>query len=176
MTDLIQRARTARREGRLSQAKEDLASAVSGARGAGCAHTLGMALSALAQIERDLGHAERSQDLYREAVDIFEAEAEPRAIAHAARHLGDLYREAGRLDEAGCYLTQALVINRARADCRPLELANSLRPLALLREDEGRVRDAVHLWKEARALYAAEGVRAGVEECSSRLEALGHAR
>ena len=172
MSDLIERARVARREGRLTEARRDLTSAVDVARDGRSISSLGQALCALGQIERDLGHTERARALYAEALDGLQKGAEPLAIAHAARHLGEVYRESGALEEAEEHLTEAFVIHRAGASHRPLELANTLRPLALLREAQGRSGEARRLWEEARALYAAEGVASGVEECSRRLGAL----
>src|SRR5258705_82111 len=54
-----------------------------------------------------------------------------------------------------------------------LDLANAIRPLAILREDAGAVEEAKRLWTEARDLYAAVDVAPGVAECSSRLARLG---
>ncbi len=53
-----------------------------------------------------------------------------------------------------------------------LDLANAIRPLAILKDDAGEVEDAKRLWEEARDLYAAADVREGVAESVARLARL----
>jgi hypothetical protein len=48
-------------------------------------------------------------------------------------------------------------------------LANAIRPVALLHEAQGREAEAAPLWREARTLYEAHGVEAGVAECDAHL-------
>jgi hypothetical protein len=54
----------------------------------------------------------------------------------------------------------------------PLDLANSLRGMALLKEQLGEVEAAVASWEEARALFTSVQVEAGVVECTARLARL----
>ena len=56
-----------------------------------------------------------------------------------------------------------------KADVPPLDLANALRPIALLRERQGDATSAKSLWSEAHALYSAAGVEAGVAEAARHL-------
>ena len=58
----------------------------------------------------------------------------------------------------------------------PLDVANAVRPLAILSEEAGDTEAARRLWEEARDLYEACGVQAGVDECSERLARLNCAR
>ena len=54
-------------------------------------------------------------------------------------------------------------------DTPALELANALRPCALLRERLGDGEAALALWREARELYLAAGIAEGVRECDRHL-------
>ena len=72
-----------------------------------------------------------------------------------------------------CY-EEALALYRSSGQTAPpLDLANAIRPLAILRERVGNANEAVLLWREARDLYLSVNVRAGVAECSKHLEQLG---
>jgi hypothetical protein len=71
-----------------------------------------------------------------------------------------------------CY-HEALTIYRAHKETPPLDLANAIRGLALLKSNAGEVEEARALWAEARDLYAAVNVEAGVKESSRRLALLG---
>ena len=62
---------------------------------------------------------------------------------------------AGRLGPAGQCYREAIELYRGNVSCTPLDLANAIRPLAML--------------EEARALYASVDVQAGVAECSERI-------
>lgn len=79
---------------------------------------------------------------------------------------------AGRLAEAASCYAEALALYRAGGATQPLELANTLRGLALVHEARGEGEEAAHLWREARDLYSRAGVAAGVAESERRLAAL----
>ena len=87
--------------------------------------------------------------------------------AHALRHLSDIDREAGRPSEALGHAGQAASVYRAKG--APLDLANALRLKALALDELRRPEQAAAVWTQARDLYAAEGVAAGVAECEARL-------
>jgi hypothetical protein len=88
--------------------------------------------------------------------------------AYLLRHLGDLEREAGEAS-AEPLLEEALALYR-ELPANDASLANAIRPLALLRETQGRVEQARRLWEEARRRYDAAGIRSGIEECDARLK------
>jgi hypothetical protein len=50
-----------------------------------------------------------------------------------------------------------------------LDLANTLRGLALVNESTGNMDQSKKLWNEARKLYADCNVEAGVSECDKKL-------
>jgi hypothetical protein len=86
--------------------------------------------------------------------------------------VGDIHHESGRDDLAEpCYI-EALSIYRRDDQTLPLDLANTIRPLALLKENAGEVEEAKRLWAEAGDLYAVANVAQGVAESSRRLARL----
>ena len=117
-----------------------------------------------------LGYAERSQGQlvealahYQEAAAIYRQLDDPLALAHTVRHVGDIHRQMGHPELAEPCYNEALALYRAnREAAQPLDLANAIRAMAVLK-DQG------DLWKEARDLYAELGVQAGVDECNRRL-------
>jgi tetratricopeptide (TPR) repeat protein len=122
---------------------------------------------------RQRGEAARRSDgamarkCYEEAVRLFREVGEPLTLAHTIRHLGDVYREEGYSGLAEPCYHEALSIYRNHETGSSLDLANAIRSLAVLRWEETRV-----LWQEARDLYSALGIAAGINEGTERLKAL----
>jgi tetratricopeptide (TPR) repeat protein len=166
---LLQQALQARREHRLADAERDLIKAVALYRDAGVRAELARALAALGQIERDQRRVDDALRHYQEAVALYRAEGDPLPIAHTVRHVADILREAGRHKLAEPYYQESLELYRREASTAPLDLANAIRGLALLKSDIGEAETARALWGEARNLYAAVRVDAGVTECDRRL-------
>lgn len=166
---LIATAWEARREERHAEAERVLQRAIAEAREAGLRADLVHALKALAHVLRDGDRTEQALPLYEEAVALCDRADESLLLAHTVRHLGDLHREAGRTADAEHCYHEALSRYRAVADPPPLDFANTLRPIAILKEAEGDVEAAQQLWTEARRLYQLAGVLEGVEECERRL-------
>ncbi len=171
-TAWIDQAKRARREGRPEDARRAYAEAIDACRGPAHRRLLLEALKGLARIERDLGRPAGALALYEEAVTVARQADDAVALAHTVRHLGDVHRETGRHDLAEPCYREALAIYRRHPETAPLELANAIRPLAIVEETAGRSADARRLWHEARDLYAAAGVEAGYAECAARMEAL----
>jgi tetratricopeptide (TPR) repeat protein len=142
----------------------DLGEAVRLARASADQPVLVKALKALGQIERDAGHAQ--------AVAICRDIGDPVALAHTVRHVGDLHLSAGRPALAEPCFDEALALYRADDATAPLDLANTIRPYALLKEELGLATEANALWLETRSLYAQVGIDVGVEECDAHLAAL----
>ena len=90
-------------------------------------------------------------------------------LAHTARHPGDVYRENGHSELARPCYEEALALYRAHPEAAPLDVANAIRSMAVLKHDSDERPAARALWIEARELYAAEGIDAGVAECDRRL-------
>lgn len=100
---------------------------------------------------------------------LYRAEGDPLPIAHTVRHVADILREAGRHKLAEPCYYESLKLYRGEAATAPLDLANAIRGFALLKSNTGEAEAAKALWEEARALYAAVGVEAGVAESDRRL-------
>jgi tetratricopeptide (TPR) repeat protein len=118
-----------------------------------------------AEAERHRGNRSRAVDLYRDVIALLREKDEPLRLAHAIRHLGDVYCETHDVDAAeNCY-SEALQIYRGHSAPNPLDLANAVRSMAVLK-------DTAELWDEARRLYEVTGVKEGVLECARRLARL----
>ena len=130
------------------------------------------ALEGLGQIERDLGRGDAALPLYEEAVRICRDGGDALRLAHTIRHLGDIHQDAARLELAEPCYREALAIYRSHHRTAPLDLANAIRPFAILHETLGRREQAIDLWKEARDLYAGLNLQAGVVESKQHLARL----
>jgi tetratricopeptide (TPR) repeat protein len=150
---LLKRGYEARRADLFAEAKAVYQQAVDLCRGNNDAVGLARSTARLGGIERDLGEIAASLQHYRDAAAIYRMENEPLAVAHTIRHVGDILRESGQLAPAlPCY-EEALHIYRSHAETSTLDLANTLRGLALLQSGLGQRQAAIELWKEAGALY-----------------------
>jgi tetratricopeptide (TPR) repeat protein len=167
LTDLLNQAHRARRESRPDDADLLLAQAVALARETDDRHGLGRVLAALGQRARDRRETEDAIAHYEAAAAIARAEDDGFAVAHRLRHVGDLHLERDRYDLAEQFYAEALALYRSRPGAPPLDVANALRPMAIVHERRG---DAAPLWREARDLYAQAGVEAGVAEATRRLD------
>ena len=124
---------------------------------------------AAARADRNAGRRDEAEHAYGAAASQARTENEPLALAHAQRHVSDLARERGFVDEALSAAAEAVAVYRAQSGARPLDLANALRLNALALDAAHRGDEATALWQEARGLYASVGVAAGVEEAYARL-------
>ncbi len=162
----------ARREHRFADAKRDLVVAVDHCRNGGAPLELAQALTGLGQIERDLHEKDTPRKHYEEAVAIYRIAGDVLKLAHTIRHLGDIHRNEGHRELAEPCYREALNLYRSHQQTPPLGLANAIRGLAILQSEAGEVGEARLLWEEARDLYAAVKVDAGVVEGSRRLALL----
>ncbi|HXH38332.1 MAG TPA: tetratricopeptide repeat protein [Thermoanaerobaculia bacterium] len=163
--ELLRRGRRARFE-RPGEARELFAEAAAMAHENGAKRELVDALKGVAQIERDLGRGAEARPFYEKAVAVCREIGDPLLLAHTIRHLGDLHHDDGRDDLAEPLCAEALALYRA-SDAPPLDLANAVRSLAV-------VKDGEELWEEAFHLYVATNVPPGVAESALRLAKLAH--
>ncbi len=166
---LFDLAEDARRAHNYHAARAYLVEAVSLLRKTGNAVDIAHSLTRLGQIERDLGRPNMAEPLYAEAIDLYRGQQDASPLASAVRHLGDIYRDLNNLDEAEPHYFEALAIYRGMSEPVPLDIANVLRPIALLLELQGRPTDAKPYWQDALNLYASVGIWAGVDECRLHL-------
>jgi tetratricopeptide (TPR) repeat protein len=179
MTDaidkLLTQAAQARRDKRSVDARRDLMEAIALAR-AGNDRELACAVTELGRIERDMGHTDAALASYQEAAAIYREQGNTLKLAHTIRHIGDIHQDAGRPAQAEPYFQQAIAIYRANPETPALDMANALRPLALLKDEAGEFDEADRLWDSAKELYASVKVLPGVAECSVRLALLARRR
>lgn len=169
---LFRRARHARQANRLADAHRELSDAVSLCRQAGLERDLVRALKALGRIERDRGRGNVARQLYQEAAALCREQGDLLGLAHTVRHLGDVQFDAGRLELARPCYEEALELYRTHETAPALDFANALRSMAIFQDAMERPDEAIRLWDEARALYAAVNVQEGVAESRSRIERL----
>ena len=119
-----------------------------------------------ARNEKRLSAARKS---YAEAAQIYRAQNNPLAYAHTIRHIADMYLDESNHAEAKPLYEEALDLYRSNLDTKLLDLANTVRPYALLNEQSGNLDIASQLWREARNLYASLRLEAGFRECETHL-------
>ena len=170
--ELLKVALQARRENRLADARLHLVEAVNLCREANARVDLAKALTRLGQIERDMHHSDGALRNYEEAAAIYRAEGDRLRLAHTVRHVGDIHRDEGHAELAEPCYHEALSIYRSQEQTPPLDLANAIRGLAILKSEAGEAGEARLLWGEAKDLYTAVNVKAGVDESSRRLALL----
>ena len=154
-----------------SEARRRYTDAIEGSREPELKRELIRALKGLGQVERDAGNLSSALSLYEEAVTHCRANGDALLLAHTVRHVGDIHQDMNRDDLAEPCYREALGIYRSSEPDR-LDLANAVRPLALLKENAGEIAEAKQLWAEARDLYSMSNVPQGVKECTRRLKLL----
>lgn len=192
---LFERGRAALGEKRRKHARELFRNALKA-----CGPDDGQELSAAIHVEigrvaRDLGDNESAVRHYRTAAELFRGLNDPMNLAHALRHVADILRgmrgagmDPAEMDPAGMnpaaeaepFILEAIEIYRAQLPLPQLHLANALRVAAGLKEQgegeqAGSDAEALPLWVEARDLYRAVGVDAGVAESRAHLATAGGA-
>ncbi len=159
----------ARREDRLADSRAIFLKAVRSAAEEGDRPSLAEALSGLGQAERGIGNLEAARHHYAGAAVLYRQIGPPERLAYAIRHEADILREACLPTEAEPLYLEAEGVYRQQGEVAALDLANTLRGLALVNESLGR-RDASRLlFEQARELYAKCNVEAGVAECNKKL-------
>jgi tetratricopeptide (TPR) repeat protein len=167
--ELFARGYQARKEDRLADSRAIFIMAVRNASLEGDRVSLAEALCGLGQAERGIGNLEAARHHYASAAVLYRQIGPSARLAYALRHEADTAREAGLPAEAEPLYVEAAAIYRQQGDDAALDLANTLRGLALVNESSGRSDAAKALFQEARELYAKCKVEAGVAECDERL-------
>jgi tetratricopeptide (TPR) repeat protein len=109
---------------------------------------------------------------YAEAARIYGDQNDSLAYAHTIRHIADMYLDESNLVEARPLYEKSLEIYRSNLNTKLLDLANAVRPYALLNERSGNFDLAKQNWQEARNLYSSLRLEAGVRECDGHLAQL----
>jgi tetratricopeptide (TPR) repeat protein len=169
LKDLFARGYQARREDRLADSRAAFIEAVRKAAIETDRPSLAEALSGLAQAERGIGNLEAAAHHYANAVVLYRELGLRDRLAYALRHEADTLREMGKVVEAEPLYREAEGIYRQIGESAALDLANTLRGLALVNESSGKTDASEGLWQEARKLYSKCNVEAGVAECDQKL-------
>jgi tetratricopeptide (TPR) repeat protein len=167
--ELFAQGYKARRENRIADSRAIFIKAVRNAAEEGDRQSLAEALCGLGQAERDIGNLERAQLHYAGAATLYREIGPPARLAYAIRHEADVLREECRPAEAEPLYLEAASIYREQGKEAALDLANTLRGLALVAESSGKPDASKSLWQEARQLYAECKVEAGVAECDKKI-------
>ena len=152
LEDLLRLAFDARRSARPEDAWPHLLAAEAICRSKGRRRDLVTVLAAMAQLHRDAGALESALRFYEEAVTQCRHLRDLQAFAHTLRHLGEVRLELRHLARAQEHLRDALDIYRSQPATTPLDLANTVRPLAICLEHQGARDQARLLWSEGRDL------------------------
>jgi tetratricopeptide (TPR) repeat protein len=172
--ELITRAAQHRRERKPNDAAREWAEAVVLSRQQNDILNLIRSLRGAAETARDSGRNCEAGDLYEEAVSLSRKQNnDALLLAHMVRHLGDVRRHIGQHHGAHSCYEEALGIYRREPEANTLDVANALRPFAILKEKMGDFDGARAFWREARELYESLAIVAGVAEASQALARLG---
>ncbi len=166
---LLRNGYEARRDRRLEEARDLFAQAVAESRWTGNTHLLASCLKALGQVERDLSHPTTALQCYRQSAAIEQSSGDRLGWAHSVRHVADILREQKEFSEADTGYQEVLQTYRAHTDARPLDHANALRGMALLKEAMGDSEEALLMWRAASGLYGSAGIEAGTAESESHI-------
>jgi tetratricopeptide (TPR) repeat protein len=173
---LLTQAAQARREKRLADAHRDLVQAVSIARHTNDRRELARTVTELGRIDRDMANRDAALGAYQEAAAIYRELGDELKLAHTVRHVGDIHWDAKRASAAEPCFHEALALYATHPETPPLDLANAVRPLALLKDDAGESEEADRLWEKAKNLYKSVNVLPGVVECAGRLALIARRR
>jgi tetratricopeptide (TPR) repeat protein len=167
--ELFARGYKARQENRVADSRAVFIQGVRSAAEAGDRPSLAEALSGLAQAERDIGNLEAARHHYANAATLYREIGPPKRLAYAIRHEADVLREECRPAEAEPLYQEAASIYRKQGEEATLDLANTLRGLALAAESSAKPDASRAFWLEARQLYAKCKAEAGVAECDEKI-------
>jgi tetratricopeptide (TPR) repeat protein len=159
----------ARKENRLADSRAIFFKAVRSAAEEGDRPDLAEALCGLGQAEHGIGNLVPARHHYQGAAVLYREIGPPASLAYALRHEADIARELSLPTEAEPLYLEAEGIYRQLGARAELDLANTLRGLALAYESSGRADASRPLFEQARALYEKCNVRAGVAECEEKL-------
>lgn len=163
-------ARAARREGKYDDAHRLALQVANISRSDHRRTHLITALKLLGQVERDRDNLDAALPYLYEAVAQARLVDAPDLLAHTVRHLGDLYQDLNRFHKAQYCYAEAMKLYEDNPGTHDLDLANTIRPLAILFERTGKKANAATYWRAAMSLYELAGIEEGVLECSQGVE------
>jgi tetratricopeptide (TPR) repeat protein len=132
--ELLAIGRRERQENHLSASRAIFLDVVRKAAEAGDRPSLAEALGGLAEAEDGIGNCEAARHHYANAAMLYREIGPPKALACTLRHEADLWMQANRPADAEPLYLEAEKIYRQSGEESALDLAHTLRALALIRE------------------------------------------
>ena len=124
---------------------------------------------------RNQGRFAAARAHYADAAEIYREQKDVLAYAHTIRHIADIYQQERSFVPAKPLYEEALEIYRGNLNAKLLDLANTVRPYALLLEQQGNSATALKFWEEARNLYSSLRINEAVMECDRHITHLQQA-
>ena len=118
------------------------------------------------------GDLAAARSRYAAAAKIYRDQNDLLAYAHTIRHVADIYQQESNFGEAKPLYEESIELYRSNLSTKILDLANALRPYALLNESQGNLELTKKVWAEARQLYSSLRVEPGVSECDEHIRKL----
>lgn len=163
--ELLIAAEEARQQKRFKEAKRDLISALAISRLIQHVDLRSQALNYLSSIERDLGNIIPAIAGYMKLVKLCQKHDNQPGMAHAYRRMAEIYLEAGHLEKADAYYQKAIRVYNRIAPKNSLDLANTMRELALLKIKQKENQESLAFWEQTLELYQTNHVTKRVKEC-----------
>lgn len=132
-------------------------------------HALGRIFHIYMQLDYDQGLLPEALELCLKSLVYYQKAGISDRIAHATRHLADLQRRLGQLDESESNYRKAIRIYKDSPTPPAGDFANALRGFAMVLERLNKPQAAIAAWREAKARYQSLGVQAGVDEASAKI-------
>jgi tetratricopeptide (TPR) repeat protein len=169
LKSLLEEGYQARRKGLVAHSRQLFLDAVRQASAVNDQASLAAAFCGLAQAEVDIGNCDAARHQYALAATLYRRIGPPERLAYAVRHEADVLRKLKQFEEARRLYLEAKRIYSQQNPEPTLDLANTVRGLALVSESFGRSGATISLWKQARELYLTANAPAGVQECDGRI-------
>lgn len=129
----------------------------------------------VAQVEHESGNLGVALEHYATALKVGLTLRLLGVQTHTLRCMADIHLEQGDSDAAEFAYGRAVSLYRLDGATSALDMANTLKPYALLQERTGSRARARALWQEAQAAYAAARLQTGVDDCAAHISALSDA-
>ena len=170
--ELLAEGHRERQENRLSASRAIFIDVVRKAAEEGDRSSLAEALGGLAEAEDGIGNYEAARHHYANAAVLYRQIGPPKMLACTLRYEADLWMHTNRSAEAEPLYLEAEKVYRENGEESALDLAHTLRALALIREAKGEATAARSLWQEACEIYARLEVKEALAECDKKLSLL----
>ncbi len=125
------------------------------------------------QIEWDHHRYNKALKFCKQALQHYLKSENLNLIAHSRRHLADLQRQLGMLEESEANYCQVLEIY-GTSPSKDGDLANALRGYGLLLERLDRPLEAQQLWLKIKEIYQMHHISEGVQEAIEALKRLAY--